>query len=262
MLYEITKVGLIIPVKMYFRFTGKNKHYVPKKGAAILASNHVSFLDHFIVPAVCTRKITYMAKAEYFEKKLSRWVFTHWGQIPVHRGKGDKDALSSAVEHLKTGELLGIYPEGTRSVDGYIHEGKTGVARLALNTGAPIIPVGMLGSFEAMPKKQHYMKPKKITVVFGPPIDITPLVGRDEDRDLCRALTDEVIFAIEKLTRPRHVIEPNLRKEMVKRRKERPLESFLTEAKDTRPDAKDKDSVPRGRKRRNDGGKRRRKKQA
>ena len=235
-LYTLTKAVLYIPVKIWLRFSGKNTHYIPKKGAAILASNHVSFLDHYITPGVVKRQIKYLAKAEYFEKPVSRWFFTQWGQIPLERGKGDSDALRHAKKHLRDGGLLGIYPEGTRSLDGYIHEGKTGVARMALETGAPIIPVGMLGAYESMPKHQHYAKPYRVTVVFGPPIKTTPFKGRQEDRDLCRALTDEIIFEIEKLVKPKHRIEPKLRKKMVKRRKKRPLKSFLNETGDSEND--------------------------
>jgi 1-acyl-sn-glycerol-3-phosphate acyltransferase len=223
-------VVLYVPVKIWFRFSGRNTHYIPKKGAAILTSNHVSFLDHYITPGIVSRQIKYLAKAEYFEKPVSRWLYTNWGQIPLERGKGDSDALRHAKKHLRNGGLLGIYPEGTRSTDGYIHEGRTGVARLALETGTPIIPVGMLGTFKSMPKNQHYAKPCKITVVFGPPIKVKGLKGREDDRELCRALTDEIMFEIEKLTKPDHVIEPKVRKSMVKRRKEKPFKDFVKEA--------------------------------
>ncbi len=225
--YTLSKIIVFVPMKIWWRFDGRNTKYLPKKGAAILASNHVSFLDHFITPAISKRQIKYLAKAEYFDKPVSRWIFTNWGQIPLDRGKGDKSALTHAVKYLENGGLLGIYPEGTRSADGCIHEGKTGVARMAIETGTTIIPVGMLGAYESMPKHQHYAKPGKITVVFGPPIKTKKFKGREEDRDLCRALTDEIMFEIEKLTRPAHKIEPKLRKRMVKRRKEKPLKSFL-----------------------------------
>lgn len=230
--YTLTKVVLYLPVWIWFRFEGRDKRYVPKKGPAILASNHVSFLDHYVTPAVIKRQIKYLAKAEYFEKPVSRWFFTNWGNIPLERGMSDDSALKHALKHLKDGGLLGIYPEGTRSMDGYIHEGKTGVTRLAIRTGAPIIPVGMLGAFKSMPKGQHYAKPYKITVVFGKPIDVSLFKGMDTNRELCRALTDELMFRIEKLTKPEHVIEPKLRKEMKKRSKKWPLKSFLNKSGD------------------------------
>lgn len=195
-----------------------------------MASNHVSFADHYITPGVVPRPIKYLAKAEYFEKPVSRFIYKNSGQIPVNRGKGDADALKYAREYLRKGGVVGIYPEGTRSVDGFIHEGKTGVARLAIETGAPIIPQATLGTYEAMPKHQHWIKPIKLTCVFGPPIDVTPFKGRENDRELCRALTDHLMFEIEKLAKPHHRIEPKLRKQMVKRRKKMPLESFLKES--------------------------------
>jgi len=230
--YTLCKVVLIVPVWLWFRFKGINAKYVPNKGPALLASNHVSFLDHYITPAVVKRQIKYLTKAEYFEKPVSRWLFTQWGQIPLERGKSDDKALKYAVKHLKNGGVLGIYPEGTRSLDGYIHEGKTGAARIAIQTGAPIIPVGVLGAFESMPKGQHYAKPYKITILFGKPIDVKRFKGMETDRELCRALTDETLFGIEKLTKPHHVIEPKLRKQMKKRTKNRPLKSFLNKSGD------------------------------
>jgi 1-acyl-sn-glycerol-3-phosphate acyltransferase len=235
-----------------------NKKYVPKKGAVILASNHISFLDHFLVPAVISRKIVYLAKAEHFDTIVGNFFFSNWGQIPVQRGKGDLVAFKRAIEHLNEGGILGIYPEGTRSLDGYIHEGKTGVARLALLTGAPVIPVGMRGTFEAMPKGQHVPIPKKVDIYFGPPMDFSRFKGLNENRELTQRITDEILFEIEKLSKPRHKLDPDVKKAMLARRKLYPLESFLSDVSNTPAHEKKKTGAAGRRKRGNNAGKRRR----
>ncbi len=216
MFYELCKYTLWVPVKILWGMNHKNRDRIPDKGPAILASNHVSFSDHFFLPGVVKRRITFVAKAEYFEKPFSRFFFSNWGQIPIKRGKGDTGALAAAQEVLEQGDLFGIYPEGTRSVDGSIHKGKTGVARLALMTGAPIIPVGMLGTFEAQPKYQKIPKPYPILIKFGKPLDYSIYKGQHENRELTRAITDQIMLEIEAVTRPRHLLDPEYRKDLDK----------------------------------------------
>jgi 1-acyl-sn-glycerol-3-phosphate acyltransferase len=177
------------------RITGR-KH-IPKRGAAIIASNHLSALDHVVLPAVTRRTIYNISKAEHFAKPVKRWFMTHWGVIPLQRGAGDQAAMEKAKEVLRRGDLFCIYPEGTRSLDGRLHKGHTGVARLALECGVPVIPVAMIGTFAAKPKGQKGIKwGTRTGAVVGPPLDFSQHFGKHEDRETCRAVTDEVMLAI------------------------------------------------------------------
>lgn len=179
-------------IRAYFRVEVRGMGNVPSTGPAILASNHTSFLDHFVVPAIVPRGIRYLAKAELFEGRVSRWLFTHWGQIPVRRGKGDEGALRTALSVLEEGHLLGIYPEGTRSPDGRLYKGHTGVARIALASGAPVVPVAMIGAFDALPKGRTLPRPHQVRVAFGPAMTFTG----DPTPARCREVTDTVMEAI------------------------------------------------------------------
>src|SRR5437588_144139 len=136
-----------------FKVKTDGKEQVPGQGAAIMASNHLSFSDSIFLPLVLRRRITFVAKAEYFEDRKTAWFFRAVGQIPIKRGGGSASqrALDSAIDVLNAGGLFGIYPEGTRSPDGNLYKGHTGVARLALKSGAPVIAVAMIGTREAQP---------------------------------------------------------------------------------------------------------------
>jgi 1-acyl-sn-glycerol-3-phosphate acyltransferase len=178
---------------------------VPKKGPAIIAANHLSFLDSFFIPLMIKRrKVTYLAKADYFNSWKTAWFFRMVGQIPIERDDKSqaREALGAGVDVLKAGKLLGIYPEGTRSPDGKLYRGRTGVARLALAAKVPVIPCGLLGTEEVMPKnaKRPRLRHVTIAVSFGTPLEFTKQWGREEDRGVLRAVTDDVMNAIEELT--------------------------------------------------------------
>ncbi|MBW3584121.1 MAG: 1-acyl-sn-glycerol-3-phosphate acyltransferase [Euryarchaeota archaeon] len=187
------------------RFTGREN--IPKEGPAILASNHLSFLDHFLFPPATRRQIYFISKAEHFQSPIKRSLFRKWGVIPLKRGKGDTAAMEVSLELLRTGHLFGIYPEGTRSLDGKLHKGRTGVARLALLSGAPVIPVAMCGTFEAMPKGKSWPRFPKVEVRIGKPLSFGHLADKVEDRATLRRVTDEIMMAIRDLSGQEYVDE-------------------------------------------------------
>lgn len=180
------------------RITGKE--YIPKEGPAVLASNHLSILDHFLLPLSTKRPVFYLSKAEHFDHRVRGWLFKQWGAIPLHRGKGDKEAVNRGVQVLKNGDLFGIYPEGTRSQDGRLYKGHTGVARIALEAGAPIIPCAMIGSRDALPKGARWPRFNKCEVRIGPPVDLSALEGEPVERELLRQITDQVMERIADLS--------------------------------------------------------------
>src|SRR5918996_3711400 len=153
MMYWVIKVILTPLLRGLYRVKVQGRANVPKSGPVILAANHRSFLDSLFLPLVIGRRVTFVAKAEYFDSKKTAWFFRGVGQIPIRRegGSASEGALASATEVLQQGGVFGIYPEGTRTRDGYLHRGHTGAARLALRTGAPIVPVGMVGTDEINP---------------------------------------------------------------------------------------------------------------
>src|SRR3990170_3081820 len=184
---------------------------VPKKGAAIIAANHVSFLDSFFIPLVIKRrKMTYLAKADYFKSWKTSWFFKSVGQISCEREGGSKSqqSLEIALDVLKGGHLLGIYPEGTRSPDGNLYRGRTGVARLALTAGVPVVPVGLIGTDEVMPKAAKIPRLTgrlPVRVRFGKPLDFSRYAGQETDRMVLRSVTDEIMFEIMQLSGQRYI---------------------------------------------------------
>ncbi|MEA2433075.1 MAG: 1-acyl-sn-glycerol-3-phosphate acyltransferase [Actinomycetota bacterium] len=186
---------------------------IPKKGAAILAANHVSFLDSFFIPLIVRfRKVTYLAKADYFKTWKTSWFFKMAGQIPIEREGGEKSevALNTALKVLKGGDLLGIYPEGTRSPNGKLHRGRTGVARLALAADVPIIPIGLVGTEDVMPKEAKMPRlvgRPKVIVKIGRPLDFSRFADRGRDRFVLRSMTDELMYEIMQLSGQEYVDE-------------------------------------------------------
>ena len=201
--YWLTKVILTPLLHLFFRVRTEGIEQVPARGAAVLAANHVSFCDSFFLPLVLPRRLTYLAKAEYFDDWKVAWFFRAVGQIPIRRGAGAewKRSLETAVEVLGQGKLMGIYPEGTRSRDGRLHRGHTGVARVALRAGVPVIPVGIVGTDKVQPVGARLLRPfRRVTIRIGPPLDFSDLAGRDGERIVLRQVTDEVMAAIQHLT--------------------------------------------------------------
>ncbi|GLE50464.1 lysophospholipid acyltransferase family protein [Mycobacterium montefiorense] len=177
--------------------------HVPSSGPVILASNHLAVMDSFFLPLVVRRRITFLAKSEYFTGTgikgwFSRWFFTAVGQVPIDRSSADaaQAALDTAQRVLGQGKLLGMYPEGTRSPDGRLYKGKTGLARLALETGVPVIPVAMIGTNVVNPPGTSMLRFGKVTVRFGKPMDFSRFEGLAGNRFIERAVADEVIYEL------------------------------------------------------------------
>lgn len=177
---------------------------LPRKGPVILAPNHTSFCDSFFLPFVVHRRVTFVAKAEYFDDWKKAWFFKAAGQIPMRRegGSASERALEAARDVLDAGGVLGIYPEGTRSPDGKLYRGHTGVARLALQSGAPIIPVGITGTTDVQPVGSNMMRPfKRVGITFGKPLDLQVQdAERAADPLVLRRIADELMFDIRELS--------------------------------------------------------------
>jgi len=179
---------------------------VPRTGSAILAANHISFLDSFFIPLVVPRRVTYLAKAEYWDSWKTRWFFDTVGQIPVRRQDSEKAqaALESGVRVLTAGGLLGIYPEGTRSPDGRLYRGKTGPARMALRANVPVVPVGLDGTREIMPKDAKMPRMSgRVAVRFGAPLWVPG--DAVSDPLLLRSFTDRLMYEIMQLSGQEYV---------------------------------------------------------
>ena len=201
----------IVPpiVNMLYRPWTEGVEHIPERGPAILASNHLSFLDSVFLPSACDRPIYFLGKSDYFVG-WRRWFFESCGVMPVYREGGDagEASLRRGQEILERGHLLGIYPEGTRSPDGRLYRGKTGPVRLALRTGAPIIPVGIKGTREIQPPDAKVPRPfKPAEVHFGRPIEVGRYVDRADDRLVPRQIIDEVMFEIRSLSGQEYVDE-------------------------------------------------------
>ena len=204
MLYGAIKAVVAPALRGAFTLEVEGVERVPASGAVILASNHQAFCDSLFIPAVVPRQITFVAKAEYFEKRRTAWFFRAVGQIPMHRGGGEKSerSLDEALDLLRRGGALGIYPEGTRSPDERLHRGRTGVARLAIAARCPIVPVGVIGTREVQPIGARMMRPfKRVGVRFGEPLDFAArYADRLEDPLVLRQITDELMWEIRELT--------------------------------------------------------------
>ena len=213
MLYWFLKWIALGPVlRLVFRPKAYGVDHVPEEGPAILASNHLSYADWLFMPLTLNRRVTFVAKAEYFTSPgIKGWFqkkfFTGAGQVPIDRSGANaaEGAMKSAMKILAEGDLFGIYPEGTRSHDGKLYRGKTGVARLAIESGVPVIPVAVVGTdIVAPPGKKfgHWTRPK---VRFGKPLDFSRYEGLENDRFILRSATDEIMYEIMRLSGQEYV---------------------------------------------------------
>ncbi|MDH3683360.1 MAG: 1-acyl-sn-glycerol-3-phosphate acyltransferase [Acidimicrobiia bacterium] len=200
---------LLNPVfRLLFRIEVNGVEHVPTTGPAVLCPNHLAAIDSFLLPSVLDRPVLYVGKAEYLDDWRTRWLFPALGMIPIDRrgGEHSKGALDVARSVLEGGGLFAIYPEGTRSRSGKLYRGHTGAARLAIETGAPIVPVGLLGTAEVQPVDAVVPRPfKPMTVTFGPPIPVERYRSRIGDHTVYRELIDEVMFEIQRLTGQEYV---------------------------------------------------------
>ena len=204
MFYRLLKYVILGPLlRVLFRPRIEGLENVPASGAAIVAGNHLSFSDHFLMPAILPRRITFLAKAEYFtgpglKGRLTAAFFRSAGQIPVDRsgGSASQSAIDAGLDVLAKGELLGIYPEGTRSHDGRLYRGRTGVAVMALRAGVPVVPCAMVGTFELQPPGRVVPRLGRVTIRFGRPLDFGRFAGLADRREIVRAATDEIMYEI------------------------------------------------------------------
>ncbi|MBD0421395.1 1-acyl-sn-glycerol-3-phosphate acyltransferase [Streptomyces sp. TRM S81-3] len=213
MFYYVLKYVLLGPLlRLLFRPRIEGLGNVPSSGPAIVAGNHLSFSDHFLMPAVLKRRITFLAKAEYFtgpglKGRLTAFFFRSAGQIPVDRSGKDagRAAIREGLGVLARGELLGIYPEGTRSHDGRLYKGKVGVAVMALRAGVPVVPCAMIGTFEAQPPGKVVPNIHPVVIRFGEPLDFSRYAGMENEKAVLRAVTDEIMYAILALSEQEYV---------------------------------------------------------
>ncbi len=200
---SVFRAVLAPPFRFLWDITTEGMEHIPETGGAIVAPNHISVLDSFFVPLVLPRRITYVGKAEYMDDWKTKWLFPAMGMIPIDRSGGDSAtaALDAASGCLDAGELFGIYPEGTRARDGLLHKGHTGVARLALRTGSPIVPVGIIGSNDVQPPDARFPQPfRRVHIRFGRPISVERYLDRASDRLVLRQIVDEVMYEIRNLS--------------------------------------------------------------
>ncbi|WFF06658.1 lysophospholipid acyltransferase family protein [Micromonospora sp. WMMD1076] len=211
LLYTIGKLTVAPTLRLAFRPHVEGLEHIPATGGAIFASNHLSVADELLLGTVVPRHLAFWAKSEYFtgtglKGGFSKFVLTGLGAIPVERagGRAALTAFDAAIPVLKAGDLVAVYPEGTRSPDGRLYRGRTGAARLAVAAGVPIIPVGVTGTDKAQPIGTRIPRPgrAKITIRFGKPLDFT---GRPDDRTSLRAMTDEMMAEIQKLSGQEYV---------------------------------------------------------
>lgn len=213
MLYWVLKWIVVGPwLRVLFRPWTDNMDVIPRSGPALLVSNHLSFSDSFFLPLVTQRRITFLAKQEYFTGKgikglISKAFFTGVGQVPIDRtsGRAAEAAIVTGTRILEEGHLLGIYPEGTRTADGRLYRGKTGVARMALEGHAPVIPVAMIGTYEIQPPGRIWPTIRRVGVRFGDPLWFDRYEGLESDRFVMRSVTDEIMYSLMELSSQEYV---------------------------------------------------------
>jgi 1-acyl-sn-glycerol-3-phosphate acyltransferase len=209
MAYTFLKSFLIPILMLLFRPKVTGLRHVPNIGPVIIASNHLSFSDSVFMPLVVPRKVTFMAKSEYFTSPgikglIKKLIFNALGQVPVDRsgGRRSEAAIRTGLTLLAEGQCLGIYPEGTRSPDGKLYKGRTGIARMAIESGAPIVPVAMFNTAEIQPTGQIVPKVRRVEMIFGEPMYFG---GDPTDLAHIRRVTDEIMAAIKKISGQEYV---------------------------------------------------------
>jgi 1-acyl-sn-glycerol-3-phosphate acyltransferase len=205
--YWLMKYVVIGPLsKAIFRPWIVGRRNIPVEGGAILASNHLSFIDSIFLPLMIDRRVAFLAKSDYFTGKgLKGWATRFFlkasGQLPIDRsgGKASEASLNTGLQVLGRGDLLGIYPEGTRSPDGRLYRGRTGIARMALEAHVPVVPVVMVDTDTMMPIGTRIPRVVRIGIVIGEPLDFSRFEGMEGDRYILRSVTDEIMVALQRL---------------------------------------------------------------
>jgi len=212
MTYLILKNIVLGPIlNILFRPWVRGSENVPRKGGAVLASNHLSFVDSIFLPLKVKRPVTFLAKSDYFTGKgvkgaLIRWFFKSTGQLMIDRsgGKPSEDSLNTGLGVLERQLLLGIYPEGTRSPDGKLYRGRTGIARMILEAQVPVVPVAMIDTDKVQPLGAKYPKIHRVGVKFGQELDFSRFAGMEGERVVLRSVTDQIIYRIKELSGQRY----------------------------------------------------------
>ena len=199
-------------VKAIFRPWIVGPRNIPAEGAAILASNHLSFIDSDFLPLMIDRRMSFLAKSDYFTGRgikgfISRAFFNGTGMLPIDRsgGKASEASLNTGLRVLAQGEVLGIYPEGTRSPDGKRYRGRTGVARMSREGHVPVVPVAMIDTEKVMPIGTKMPKVRRIGIVFGEPLDFSRFEGMESDRFILRSVTDEIMYELNRISGQEYV---------------------------------------------------------
>ncbi|RIJ76357.1 1-acyl-sn-glycerol-3-phosphate acyltransferase [Nakamurella silvestris] len=213
MIYWLMKYVFVGPVlRLFFPTKVVGKEYIPETGGAVLVSNHLAVSDSFFLPLHIKRRVYFLAKSEYFTEKgvkglFKKLFFTGMGQVPIDRSSANaaQDALDTGVRLLKDGELLGIYPEGTRSPDGRLYKGKTGVTRMVLESGVPVIPVAMFNTDKVNPIGSKMWKPGRVQIVIGRPMDFSRYEGMSGDRFVERSMADEIMYRLMEMSGQEYV---------------------------------------------------------
>jgi 1-acyl-sn-glycerol-3-phosphate acyltransferase len=213
MAYFILKNLILGPLlRLIFRPWVRGMENIPTSGAAILASNHLSFSDSIFLPLQSRRPVVFLAKSEYFTGKgvkgaLVRWFFKATGQLSIDRsgGKASEASLNTGLSVLSQGMVLGIYPEGTRSPDGKLYRGRTGIARMALESKVSVIPVAMIDTEKVQPIGKRFPRIRRVGIVVGAPLDFSRFDGMEGDRIVLRAITDEIMYELAKLSGQEYV---------------------------------------------------------
>jgi 1-acyl-sn-glycerol-3-phosphate acyltransferase len=211
MLYAILKFIILGPLlRLVYRPRARGLENIPRTGGFILAANHLSFVDSLFMPLLCPRPVVFLGKSDYFDSWRTRWFMKAVNVIPVRRegGSAGEAAILAGIRALKEGKVVGIYPEGTRSPDGRLYRGKTGVARMALEAQVPVIPVSIRGTEDVMPLDAKVPRLSgKVRVEFGKPLAFDRYFDRPRDRFVLRSVTDEIMYEIMMLTGQEYVDE-------------------------------------------------------
>ncbi|MCL4515154.1 MAG: 1-acyl-sn-glycerol-3-phosphate acyltransferase [Firmicutes bacterium] len=196
MFYRFVRALIRLLAVIFFRWEVKGADHMPRAGGAILAANHVSLLDPLFVGTTVKRKVHYMAKEELFKIPVLGGVITALGAFPVRRGAADRQAIREALRLLEAGEVVGIFPEGTRSIDGELQKAQSGIALLATRANVPVVPALIVGSEKVMRKGSRLPRPAKIRVFIGPPVKLTVEDGKGAEKDKLEVLSVRIMEAI------------------------------------------------------------------
>jgi 1-acyl-sn-glycerol-3-phosphate acyltransferase len=251
--YWLLKGIILGPIlRAVFRPWIRGEENIPAEGAAILASNHLSFSDSIFLPLMVRRRVTFLAKIDYFtgrgiKGRLKAGFFRGVGQLPLDRtgGSTSGDALETGLRLLRQGDLLGIYPEGTRSPDARLYRGKTGVARMALEARVPVIPVAMIGTDIVQPIGKVVPHLGRVGIIIGKPLDFSRYDGMEDDRYVLRSITDEIMYELMELSGQEYVdvYASTMKERLAAAKRHKPVASSATKGSNGTGPAADEPDV-------------------